>query len=475
MLKLQILDKSVLGLGNVWGLSKDTNLKGTDYSTIASVNAIAQLAWQPFSSYLIVRVPARELMTFMVFGWGVAATCMAASKNFGGLVATRLILGLFEAGCLPLFGILTSQWYRRAEQPSRVAAWYSTNGIATVAGAFLSWALGHVKSESIKAWQLLFLIVGIVTVLSAPLVWFVIDSDIPSARFLDEREKAQAVERLRANNTGTGSHEFKWRQVAEMAYDPKSWLWLFMSLLLNIGASVTNAFGPTLIKGFGFDAGITTLLNMPFGVLQFLCIIAASYAAQVWRIKSAVLAIFVVPVIAGLVLLYVEATSSSFSQGPALAGYYLLAFLFGGNPLIVTWMAANTAGQTKKATIMSLYNAGSAAGNIIGPYLFQQKDQESHYQPGLKIVLGMFCALLAVIGAQVAVLFLMNKQRQNQRVASGKPRFIKDTSMSTKWEQQEDVVVPETSDDTGAGAVRLGQNALLDLTDFQNDEMVYLY
>ncbi|CAK9785980.1 MFS general substrate transporter [Cutaneotrichosporon oleaginosum] len=464
---LQILDKSVLGLGNVWGLSADTNLKGQDYSTIASINAIAQLAWQPFSSYLLVRVPARPLMTGMVFGWGVAATCMAAAHNFGGLLATRFLLGLFEAGCLPLFGMLTAQWYRRAEQPSRVAAWYSTNGLATVFGSFLSWALGHVKSESIRAWQLIFIIVGVITVFSAPLVWYVLDSDIESARFLDEHEKAQAIERLRANNTGTGSREYKWNQVWEMAYDPKSWLWLFMSLLLNIGASVANAFGPTLIKGFGFDKGTTSLLNIPFGVLQFVAIIVASYAAQVWRQKGTVLAIFVVPVIIGLALLYTQSTPEGFKQGPALVGYYLLSPLYGGNPLIVTWMAANTGGQTKKSTIMSLYNAGSAAGNIIGPFLFASKDAPQ-YKPGVKIVMGMFCALLVIIGMQVVVLFFLNKQRQRQRVANGKPQFIKDTSMSSKWEAHEDV-------QDATDGVRLGQNALLDLTDFQNDEMVYVY
>lgn len=127
---------------------------------MAAMNAIAQLAWQPFSSYLIVRVPSRHLMTVLVFGWGTAQACMAASTSFGGLVATRFLLGLFEAGCLPLFSILTAQWYRRSEQPLRVAAWYSTNGIATIVAALLSWALGHINSSTVKAWQVIFIVVG---------------------------------------------------------------------------------------------------------------------------------------------------------------------------------------------------------------------------------------------------------------------------------------------------------------------------
>lgn len=85
---------------------------------------------------------------------GIAQTAMAACHNYGGLLAARFFLGLFEAGCLPLFSIITSQWYRRAEQPLRVAAWYSTNGLATIAASALSYGLGHIKSGVLESWQM---------------------------------------------------------------------------------------------------------------------------------------------------------------------------------------------------------------------------------------------------------------------------------------------------------------------------------
>jgi MFS family permease len=69
-------------------------------------------------------------------------------------MAARFFLGLFEAGCLPLFSIITSHWYRRAEQPIRVAAWYGTNGLATIVAAALSYGLGHIKSDLLKEWQM---------------------------------------------------------------------------------------------------------------------------------------------------------------------------------------------------------------------------------------------------------------------------------------------------------------------------------
>lgn len=80
-----------------------------------------------------------------------------------------------------------------------------------------------------------------------------LDNDIPSARFLSEEDKPKAVERLRANQTGTGSREFKWGHVREMLLEPKTWLWVALSIFINAGASVTNTFGPLILNGLGFD------------------------------------------------------------------------------------------------------------------------------------------------------------------------------------------------------------------------------
>lgn len=151
---LQILDKSVLGYGATFGLQKDTGLTGNQYSLVGSIAPIAQLCWLPFSSYLVVKLPPKILMSGMCLGWGIAQACMGAAHSFGGLMATRFLLGLFEAGCLPLFSILTSQWYLRAEQPIRVAAWYGTNGIATIIAAALSYGLAHIKSDVLDSWQM---------------------------------------------------------------------------------------------------------------------------------------------------------------------------------------------------------------------------------------------------------------------------------------------------------------------------------
>ncbi|KAM0256868.1 hypothetical protein ACHAQJ_004688 [Trichoderma viride] len=472
---LQILDKSVLGYGATYGLKEDTHLSGGQYSLIGSIAPIAQLIWQPFSSVLIVKVPHRILMPVLCLGWGIAQTAMAACHDFKGLMATRFFLGLFEGGCLPLFSVITSQWYRRAEQPIRIAAWYGTNGAATIFAAAVSYGLGRIDSKVLREWQIIFLFVGLLTIVSVPFIYWKLDNDILSARFLTEEEKPKAIERLRANQTGTGNRDFKWKHVIEAALEPKTYLWFGMTLLLNVGASVTVTFGPLIINGLGFDKYKSSLLNMPFGALQVIVIFISSFLAQKAKIKGAILAVFVVPVLAGLVILYCVPRNDS-SQGALLAGYYLLAFIFAGNPLIVSWIVGNTAGTTKKSMIMSVYNAASSVGNIIGPILFNDRDAPA-YIPGLRSCLGVFSALIGVILIQWAILIILNKMQAKTRVRNGKEAKVIDRSMEEHYHttgHYENGVLQ------GAEGINeeedvLGRNAFLDLTDRENDEFVYIY
>lgn len=294
------------------------------------------------------------------------------------------------------------------------------------------------------------------TIVTAPFIYWKLDNGVTSARFLNEKERLQAVERLRANQTGIGSQDFEMSEAIEVFLEPKTYLWIGMSLLLNVGAAVTNTFGPLILSGLGFNKYITSLLNMPFGAVQFIIILLASYAAQKARLKAPVLLFLVLPVLAGLAMLYAIPRKDT---GALLGGYYLLAFLFGGNPLIVSWIVGNTAGTTKKSIVMSLYNAGSSAGNIVGPLLFSASDAPT-YHPGLRSTLAIFVTLAVVILIQLVNLIFLNKLQARKRVTNGKSAVIHDVSM-------EDHYVDIDTEGVGEHA--------FDLTDGKNDEFVYIY
>lgn len=248
-----------------------------------------------------------------------------------------------------------------------------------------------------------------------------------------------------------------------MVLEPKSWLWLVMAWLPNMGSAMTSIFGPLIVKGLGFDKYITSLLNIPFGAVQTIVILAACLGSTYLKLKSPVLLAFMIPVVAGTGMLYGLDHTDTSNQGALLAAYYLCAFLFAGNPLLLSWAVGNTGGTTKKSVTLSLYQAGLSAGDIVGPLMFSD-DQAPNYRPGTAGVLGIFVALICSIVIQVCMLVFLNKSQSKKRVRNGKSAVIVDQSMQTNvnaGSKDEEHVIDESIH--------------ADLTDRQNDEFVYIY
>lgn len=120
---LQGLDKATLAYASVFGLIDDTGLVGDQYGWLGSIVYLAQLVMQPPLAWLLVRLPIAKFTSLMVLFWGVTLACMAASHNFGGLLATRFFLGVFEASVAPSFVAITQMWWRRREQTVRTSYW----------------------------------------------------------------------------------------------------------------------------------------------------------------------------------------------------------------------------------------------------------------------------------------------------------------------------------------------------------------
>ncbi|KAH8814596.1 putative allantoate permease [Flagelloscypha sp. PMI_526] len=460
---LQILDKVIIGYAAVFGLKTDTGLVGDQYSSVGAIGYWAQMGAQPIGAYVLVKFPVRVIMPVIVFFWGCALCGMAGSHNFTGLMISRFFLGWFEALCLPLFSLITSQWYRRVEQPMRVATWYGTNGVASMLGSLLAWALSFIVTDKMHNYQILFTLTGGVTCITGISLWFLLDNGPADARFLSPEDRLKAVERLRSNNTGLGGNTtFKWRQVFELFTEFKGLMWFGMTLLVNVGASTSTVFGPLILKGLlKFDARTTMLLNIPFGALQLAIIFFASWVAGRYKLRSAIFAAAMVPVVAGCAILFAVPRDLKY-KGALLTGYYFLSFLYGANPLIVSWIISNTGGASKKAASMALYNFASSMAHVFSPYIFKAED-EPEYIPGLRIVMIIFCVLIGLVGLTAANLFWLNKQKEKQRVANGKPAKLKDLSMAHHFDNTDNV------DDK-----KLGENAFLDMTDRENDEFIYV-
>ncbi|WWC87433.1 uncharacterized protein L201_002322 [Kwoniella dendrophila CBS 6074] len=372
------LDKSALSYAVVFDLKKDTHLVGKQYSWLGSIIYLMQLIVQPLSAWALVKLPIAYWVVGNVFCWGVSLCCMSACHNFAGLLATRALLGAFEATISPSFIAMTQMFWRRREQTYRNTAWLMSSSVAGLIGPILSFAIGHVKS-GIKPWQGIFLFLGCITLAFCPLVFWMLPNDISSAKFLTQNEKVIAIERLRDNNTGTKTSEWKWDQCREAMTDPKTYMIALMLTSMAIPSSGIGTFGTLITKGFGFNSFDTILFQMPPNVLTLSFLIDGTWVMNRIRLRFPVVAFFTLfPIAGAAALLYVPRTNPH-----ALLGAYFVIMLYTPlQPLVYSWANMNAAGTTKQRTVGAILFIFQCAGNVAGPQAYLD-DEAPVYKTGL--------------------------------------------------------------------------------------------
>lgn len=191
-----------------------------------------------------------------------------------------------------------------------------------------------------------------------------------------------------------------------------------------------------------------------------------AWVATKLRMKAPVLAFLSLPPIAGAtMLLYLPRSASA--KAPLLVAYYLISVYPGITPLIYSWSAANTAGETKKKVTTGFLFVFQCAGNVLGPNLYTTEEAPL-YRRGLLSNLALFVVLIGLYAAQAFYLFVLNKKQAKQRVAMGGEAKIVDRSMLA-------VKKGYASKDEAERAQDAGRLAFENHTDFQNPYFVYVY
>lgn len=187
-----------------------------------------------------------------IFVWAVALLCHAAAKNFGGLFACRVFLGICEGAITPGFMLVTSMFYTRQEQSQRVGYWCTSSRDLTRLSpdeqiSSLDERYRHYSSRAHSIWNVfhydhklwtlamvwfcfdhprymipcltwsidvsrLMIITGIITLIVSGLFWFLFPDSPATAWFLTSEERVLAVERIKVNQAGVENKHFKKEQ-----------------------------------------------------------------------------------------------------------------------------------------------------------------------------------------------------------------------------------------------------------------------
>ncbi|KAK4985120.1 hypothetical protein LTR50_006180 [Elasticomyces elasticus] len=421
---LQYLDKTLINYAAVMGLYTDAKITTAQFSNLALIFYVTYLAFEFPHGYGMQRLPTARYLGAMVALWGLIVAVTSACKSYGALVTTRVLLGCFESAVAPSLILITSMWYKKHEQPPRVGIWYLGTGTGTIFGSLISFGFQHYHSATFNSWQIMFLIVGLVTIMFGILVVFFLPDNPMSSR-LSHQEKVWAIERLRENQTGIENKHFKPKQVAECFADPQTWLLSLIVISSNVPNGAVSSYQATIIKGFGYNSFNTALLQIPSGGVSIVAILIATYLAGRFNQRGLNIITLLIPGIVGAALM---AFLPANDKAGKLIGNYLTNAIGATLPLNYSWVAANYAGHTKKITMNAILLMSFCLGNIIGPLTFRKNDAPN-YIPA-KITIIVTCTAAIAFSLMLRAYYVWENKRRDRLVEESGVRHKTDVEFS---------------------------------------------
>ncbi|KAJ9286772.1 hypothetical protein DTO021C3_5721 [Paecilomyces variotii] len=405
-------DKVIVGTAAIYGLKEDLGLTGYQYSWVGSIMYIAFLVGIFPTLWLLQRLPTGKYLAVNIFLWGVVEMCHAACTNSAGILVCRFFLGLFQCCDLPAMIIIATMWWKKSEQPVRNAMICSVT--SSIGNGLISFGFGHLRHSAIAVWKYIFLSVGAFTVLYGALMFFVLPDSPADAKWLSDREKVVAVERLRDEKLGMENKTWKWSQAYEAVTDWKNWILWFFFISVNIPNGGLIAFSTIIINSLGFSALDSSLMTIPTGVISTISGIFFSYfVGRTRKYRSLVTVSSLIIPLVGTIVVYVLPRSNAAGQ---LVGLYMLYVYWAPYVCGLAMFQANTAGHTKKTTVNAMDYVAYAVGNIIGPQTFLE-DQAPKYI-GATVAMLLCYAVCIVLALAYGIVCRMQNAKREKACAS---------------------------------------------------------
>ncbi|KAJ5901706.1 hypothetical protein N7495_002234 [Penicillium taxi] len=398
---IQFMDKLSLNYASAYTMIPDLGLEGQRYSWVAAIFNFGYLFWAIPANLLIQKLPIAKYMGGMILMWSIIVIAHIGAKNYGGILILRFLLGMAEAGVSPCMMVITSMFYRRSEQPLRMAVWLSANGMATMVGALLGFGLGHTHDTSIHSWKLIFLTIGLLNFVCSVVFLILVPDSPSSARFLTHRQRIIAVRRVADNMIGVKTRKIKLDQALENLYDAKVLCCAGIGIACGVINGGVSNFSSALIKGFGFSGIYATLLQLPTGAFEAVTVpICGLIATYIPNSRCIVLAIVCLIPFGGLLGI----RFTDLDHRWTLVGCCWLQYIIGA-PVIICWniLSTNIAGHTKRAIANGSWFAVYAAGNIAGANIFFSREAPRYYSA----ITGLLICYAGIIVLSIVLYIVM--------------------------------------------------------------------
>ncbi|KAI5927905.1 major facilitator superfamily domain-containing protein [Camillea tinctor] len=438
---LTFLDRVNIGNARLWHLERDLGMEGYDYNIAVLVFYIPYIILEIPSQYVFNRVEPRKFIGVIIMGWGLSVLLSGLSRTKTHLIASRVVLGIFEAGMFPSCMYLISGWYRRHQLVSRVAFFFVANDVAGTVSGLLGAGLGALGDDSsdssggiggaggrgIAGWRWIFFVEGALTCVSAVAAWFWVPPfpgggggrrEGKGPGFLTPRERTWLLRQLERDNRGMRHERMTLEAVGHALRDWK----VLTSGILYLGVCTTayslSVFQPTILATFGWGSLKSNLLSAPPRVASALVSVAMGlWSDQVRRRGPFVLAGFTLSIVGLLLVVLLRGTA------PRYAGVYCAAIgIYVCQPMAISWCINQVTSSTKRGVVTAYAGSVGQLGGIISALVFPSKDGPQYVNGIVVCIVLQLAAIAAAVNMWVCCAW-ENRQRQ-----LGKKDYLRELS-----------------------------------------------
>ncbi|KAL2316476.1 Nicotinic acid plasma membrane transporter [Schizosaccharomyces pombe] len=410
---MAFLDRSNIGNAAVAGMTEALSLYGERLNVAVSIFYVLYILVETPSVVLVKRIKASRMLAFISFAWSMTVLFSGFMSSYGGLIATRLILGFLEGCLFPALNLYLTTHYTRKEQCQRLSYLFASAGLAGAFGGLFAYALEQVHAGNKEGWQWIYIVEGLVSFIGVPLCLFALPDKMENAWFLTREEREVAIIRRDINARYHGEQHFEWSEVRKAFKDPKVYVSATSQFCADMVLYGFSSFLPVIIKGLGFVGLQTNYMTIPVyiaGVISFLFVAWLSDRTQLR-------AVYLISASTVVAVGYIIMLASDSNAAKYTATYIIAIGCYIGPGLNLGWLNNNVAGHYKRATAIGIQQTLANSSGIVAGQIYRSKNAP-------KYILGNAFTLGCVIvgGLAYVVMFFslryVNKKR-DERCARG--------------------------------------------------------
>ncbi|EKD12348.1 high-affinity nicotinic acid transporter [Drepanopeziza brunnea f. sp. 'multigermtubi' MB_m1] len=375
---LCFLDRTNIGNARLDHLEQDLHLQGIQYNDCLAILFPFYIAAEIPSNIMMKKLRPSIWLTFIMLFWSVAMICQGFVKDYSGLMATRVFLGIFEGGLFPGVNYYITNWYPRHECGFRMALFFSAATLAGAFGGILARGISEMDGVGgVAAWAWIFILEGLLSILVSFSAYWAINDYPATAKFLSTEERAEVERRIAADH-GNLSNHFAYKYVFQAIKDWKIYSESIQHMLICMSGFCPiysfALFLPTIIKHMGYTNNQAQLMSVPPYVIACFFTIVASWLADRVKQRGVFMLGFQLVAISGFALL-----AGSVQPRIQYAGTVLAAIgIYPQIPLGLAWNGNNIGGSLKRGTGIAMQVMGGNCGGIIASYVYLTRDSPRH-------------------------------------------------------------------------------------------------